>query len=64
MSMEKVKIAEFGEYTAYRGKLGQGDARSAFVTGPTTAGRIAPLQSFWCEQDAINYINRKRREGT
>jgi len=49
----------FGSFTAYRGKLSNDDARSAYVTGPTISGRIAPLASFWYFEDAVRWAKEQ-----
>ncbi len=52
------KITHYGEYTVYEGKLAVDDARGAYVTGPTIAGRIAPLASYWNVSDAVREAKR------
>ena len=53
---------KFGPYTAIEGKLGLGDARSAYVTGPLPTGRIAPLSSFWHFEEAVRWAKNAMDE--
>ena len=46
------RIAKYGSFSVYAGKLGEGDSRGLDGTGPTRTGRIAPLASCWNEPDA------------
>lgn len=50
-----MKSETFGRYTAIAGKLSPGDSRSAYVTGPTLTGRIAPIASFWQYAEAVTW---------
>lgn len=57
--LTRTALATFGQFTAYHGKLDHADAREAYVEGPTLDGRIAPLASFWNDQDAIAWARKR-----
>jgi hypothetical protein len=47
-----------GDYTAIEGKLDADDARRAYVIGPVSGGRRAPIASFWFYEEAMRYVRR------
>lgn len=55
-------MTHFGKYQVVRGKLSHDDARSAYVLGPTLTGRIAPLASFWCYEEALQWAKDRAAE--
>lgn len=55
-------VARRGPYTLFRGKIGEGDARTHFVTGPTITGRVAPIASFYNEGDGRRWLRAQPLE--
>lgn len=48
-----------GKWTAVRGKLGEGDAREAYVLGPAGDGVTRPVASMWRWEEAVAFARRK-----
>lgn len=59
MYTQGILVAQRGDYKLYRGKLSGGDSRSFYGAGPVVTGRIAPIASFFSENDGLVWLREQ-----